>query len=164
MRMLCWPRLSPFKRYPQACQPGSGMQLQQLATRHPLDVPEPADDLAMKQGLGVGACEGVDHGAVYSVTQNPPNRTAIQDNHSESCSGNPPLTPTARSGSARRAFRQTGHPPAASSGAGKRHGCASRMIWANGTTHNWLSRFSRCPPSRRTDCRHCIRRWSWANR
>jgi hypothetical protein len=55
------------RRDAQGRQYGGGVDLQQLASRDPLDVPEPADGPALEQGLGVGAGEGADHGRGYSV-------------------------------------------------------------------------------------------------
>jgi hypothetical protein len=38
------------------------MQLQQLAPRHPLDVPKPEHWPAMEKSLGIGTRERMDHG------------------------------------------------------------------------------------------------------
>lgn len=52
------------RRNSQAAQLGGRMDLQQLAPRHPFDVPEPADGQALKQAFGVGTEERANHVAI----------------------------------------------------------------------------------------------------
>jgi len=51
----------------QAVQVGGGMQLQQLASRHPLDVSETPNGPAVEQGFGIGADERANH--VWMVSE-----------------------------------------------------------------------------------------------
>ena len=59
----------------QGHQCSGGVDLQQLASRDPLDVPEPDDGPAVEQGLGISAGEGADHGRGYSVLRIPSSGT-----------------------------------------------------------------------------------------
>jgi hypothetical protein len=42
---------------PKARQLGRSVQLQELASRHPFDVSEPGNDLALEKRLGLRTCE-----------------------------------------------------------------------------------------------------------